>query len=117
MSKLQFLKANVETIREMAEELQKAADTKENAARLDGEINAYTNVLSMINEYLVEENKQQIGGEKLNPVLVILIILAAIILWFLLSFIFFPFGKFISRIGEDAMEEMNKDKNDKKEKN
>ena len=57
MSKLQFLKANVETIREMAEELQKAADTKENAARLDGEINAYTNVLSMINEYLVEENK------------------------------------------------------------
>ena len=35
-------------------------------------------------------------------------------LWFLLSFVFFPFGKFISRIGKDAMEEMNRDEKDNK---
>lgn len=45
----------------------------------------------------------------MNPVLVFLVVLGAIVLWFLLSFIFFPLGKFISRIGKDAMEEMNKD--------
>ena len=45
----------------------------------------------------------------MNPVLVFLVVIGAIVLWFLLSFIFFPLGKFISRIGKDAMEEMNKD--------
>lgn len=50
MLELQILKANVETIRTLSEEMLKVADTKENEARLDGEINAYTNVLSMIDE-------------------------------------------------------------------
>ena len=50
----------------------------------------------------------------MNPVLVILILLAVVVLWFLLSFVFFPFGKFISRIGKDAVEEMNRDENDNK---
>lgn len=45
----------------------------------------------------------------MNPVLVFLVVIGAIVLWFLLSFIFFPLGKFISRIEKDAMEEMNKD--------
>lgn len=45
----------------------------------------------------------------MNPVLVFLVVISAIVLWFLLSFIFFPLGKFVSRIGKDAMEEMNKD--------
>lgn len=49
----------------------------------------------------------------MNPVLVFLVIVAAIILWFLLSFVFVPFGRFISRIGKDALEEMNKDENNK----
>lgn len=50
----------------------------------------------------------------MNPVFVILVLLGAIIVWFLLSFVFFPLGRFIYRIGEDAIDEMNKD--DKKEK-
>lgn len=51
----------------------------------------------------------------MNPALVILVLLGVVILWFLLSFVFFPFGKIISRIGKDAMEEMNKDENDNEE--
>ena len=50
----------------------------------------------------------------MNPVFVVLVILGAILLWFLLSFVFFPLGRFIYRIGRDAIDEMNKD--DKKEK-
>ena len=43
----------------------------------------------------------------MNPVFFILIILGAIALWFLLSFVFFPLG-----IWKDAVDEINK--NDKK---
>lgn len=50
----------------------------------------------------------------MNPVFVILVLLGAIIVWFLLSFVFFPLGRLIYRIGKDAIDEMNKD--DKKEK-
>ena len=54
----------------------------------------------------------------MNPVFVILVILTAIILWFLLSFVFFPLGKFICRIGKDAIDEMNREENEEeKEKN
>ena len=45
----------------------------------------------------------------MNPVLIILIIIGAIILWFLLSFVFYPFGKLIYRIWKDAIDEMNRD--------
>lgn len=53
----------------------------------------------------------------MNPVFVILVILGAIVLWFLLSFIFFPLGKLICRIGKDAKDEMNREEkeNNKKE--
>lgn len=51
----------------------------------------------------------------MNPVFVILVILGAIILWFLLSFIFFPLGKLIYQIGKDAKDEMNREENNKKE--
>lgn len=50
----------------------------------------------------------------MNPVFVILVLLGAIIVWFLLSFVFFPLGRLIYCIGKDAIDEMNKD--DKKEK-
>lgn len=50
----------------------------------------------------------------MNPVFFILIILGAIILWFLLSFVFFPLGKLLYRIWKDAVDEINK--NDKKSK-
>lgn len=50
----------------------------------------------------------------MNPVFWLLVVLIAIALWFLLAFIFFPLGKFLWRIGSDAMEELKKD--DKKDK-
>lgn len=54
----------------------------------------------------------------MNPVFVILVILAVIVLWFLLSFVFFPLGKIIYRIGKDAIDEMNREENEEeKEKN
>jgi hypothetical protein len=46
-----------------------------------------------------------------NPVFVFLVILGAVVLWFLLSFVFFPLGKFIYRIGKDAIDEMNREEN------
>lgn len=46
-------------------------------------------------------------------VLYLLIILAAIALWFLLAFVFVPLGKFLYRIWRDAMDEMSRDGNEK----
>lgn len=50
----------------------------------------------------------------MNPVLVFLIILAAIVLWFLLSFVFYPLGKLIYRIYKDAIDEMNRKEKEEK---
>ena len=44
----------------------------------------------------------------MNPVFVVLVILGTILLWFLLSFAFIPFGRLIYRIWKDAIDEMNK---------
>lgn len=52
----------------------------------------------------------------MNPVFVILIILTAILLWFLLSFVFFPLGKLLYRVWKDAIDEMNREDNKEKEK-
>lgn len=48
----------------------------------------------------------------MNPALIILVILGLVILWCLLSFVFFPLGKIISHIGKDAVHEMNRDENE-----
>lgn len=53
----------------------------------------------------------------MNPVFIILVILAAIILWFLLSFAFNPLGKLIYQIGKDAIDKMNKEENKEKGEN
>lgn len=45
----------------------------------------------------------------LNPVFIILVILIAIILWFLLAFVFFPLGKLVYRIWKDAMNELSRE--------
>lgn len=45
--------------------------------------------------------------------LYLLIVLAAIALWFLLAFVFVPLGKFLYRIWRDAMDEMDRDGNEK----
>lgn len=48
----------------------------------------------------------------MNPLLIILVLLLAVVLWFLLSFLFYPLGKFVTRIFKDAVDEINrKDKN------
>lgn len=51
----------------------------------------------------------------MNPAFIILIILAAVALWFLLSFVFYPLGKFIYRIWRDAIDEIHKEDSKKGE--
>lgn len=53
----------------------------------------------------------------MNPALILLILIGAVVLWFLLSFAFYPLGRLIYRIWKDACDEMNReDKNNKEEK-
>lgn len=52
----------------------------------------------------------------MNPIFIFLVILSAIILWFLLSFLFRPIGNVIFGIWEDAVDEMNKNEKTKNEK-
>lgn len=52
----------------------------------------------------------------MNPVFIILVIVAAVAVWFLLSFAFYPIGRFIYRIWKDAVDEINKiDESEEKE--
>lgn len=58
----------------------------------------------------------------MNPVFIILVILVAILLWVLLSFIFYPIGEFICKIIKDTFDIINENdknnkNNEKKEKN
>ena len=50
----------------------------------------------------------------MNPVLLIIIVFTMIALWFLASFLFYPLGKFIERIIEDAKKEMDRDESEEK---
>lgn len=45
------------------------------------------------------------------PAFWILVLLGLVLLWFLLSFLFKPLGKFFGRLWSDAMEAMNEDDN------
>ena len=47
----------------------------------------------------------------MNPAFIILVISGAILLWFLLSFVFLPLGKLVHRVVKDAIDIMNKDEN------
>lgn len=47
----------------------------------------------------------------MNPVFVLLVIVAAIALWFLLSVVFEPVGKLVSKIWNNTMDIMNKEEN------
>ena len=51
----------------------------------------------------------------LNPFLVILILLGAIILWFLLTFAFKPIGKLTGKIIDDAIKTINEEESEEKE--
>lgn len=45
----------------------------------------------------------------MNSVFVFLILVGAVILWFFLSAIFYPLGRFLYRIWKDAVDEMNRE--------
>lgn len=47
----------------------------------------------------------------MNPAFIILVILGAILLWFLLSFVFIPLGKLVYKVVKDTIDIMNKDEN------
>ncbi len=51
----------------------------------------------------------------MNPVFIALVILLAVVIWFLLAFAFKPIGKICSKIAEDAFDQMS-DKNEEEEK-
>ena len=45
----------------------------------------------------------------MNPVFILIVLLGLVALWFLLSFVYRPLGKFIYRIWKDADDAMNKE--------
>ena len=51
----------------------------------------------------------------MNPVLVFLILIGAVIFWFLLSFIFYPLGKLIYKIYKNAIDKINCKEDQKKQ--
>ena len=61
-------------------------------------------------------NLGTLKGEIFMPVFYILVFLAAILLWFLLSFMFKPLGKLGHRLYQDAVDAMNEDDENKNKK-
>ena len=55
-------------------------------------------------------------GEGMNPVFVFLVLVGAVVLWFLLSALFYPFGRFLHRIWKDAADEINREDQNKEKK-
>ncbi len=51
----------------------------------------------------------------MNPAFILLVLLGAVVVWFLLSFAFIPIGKFIYRIWKDAVDSINKEESEEKE--
>lgn len=52
----------------------------------------------------------------MNPVFIFLVLVGAVILWFLLSALFYPFGRFLHRIWKDAADEINREDQNKEKK-
>ena len=53
----------------------------------------------------------------MNPVLWILVLLAAVLLWFIISFIFVPLGRFVLRKWDNVMGILNNDEQKEEEVN
>lgn len=49
----------------------------------------------------------------MNPAFVILVIIGCITIWFLASALYKPIGKFVHRIGKDAIDELTEEKEKK----
>ena len=45
----------------------------------------------------------------MNPVLIMLILIGAFLLWLIISFLFFPLGKGITKIADSVEKNINKD--------
>lgn len=52
----------------------------------------------------------------MNPAFVLLVLIGSVALWFLLSFVFLPLGRFLYRIGKDTIDIMNKNEEEKERK-
>ena len=52
----------------------------------------------------------------MNPFFILLVILGVVILWFLLSFLFKPLGKIVSKVLQDTFNIMNEEESEEKEK-
>ena len=52
----------------------------------------------------------------MNPVFIFLVLVGAVVLWFLLSALFYPFWRFLHRILKDAADEINREENKEKDK-
>lgn len=52
----------------------------------------------------------------MNLALLIILLIVAVVLWFLLSFLFKPVGKLTYRVYKDAVDEINKNDDEKQEK-
>lgn len=51
----------------------------------------------------------------MNPALFILFVIGLIAIWFLLSWLYKPLGRFIYRIGKDAIDEIKEEDKENKE--
>lgn len=49
----------------------------------------------------------------MNPAFVILVIIGCITIWFLASALYKPIGKFVHRIGKDAIDELTEENEEK----
>ena len=50
----------------------------------------------------------------MNPALILLILIGGVALWFLASGLYKPLGRFIHKIGQDAIDELNDTEEDEK---
>ena len=53
--------------------------------------------------------------QSMNPAFAILVILGCIAVWFLASALYKPIGRFIHRIGKDAIDELTEEDKEEKE--
>lgn len=49
----------------------------------------------------------------MNPVFIFLVLIGAVIVWFLLSALFYPFGSFLYHIWSNAVDKINKEDKEK----
>lgn len=51
----------------------------------------------------------------MNPAFIILVIIICIAVWFLASALYKPIGKFVGKVGEDAIKELTDEEKDNEE--